>query len=204
MRWLLLHLRSRRVPGALITGTSVIALAWALTLTYSESSIINSRTASLTIMLAAVALGSTLSGADDALDRTGSINWPVRRAGHLLIGAAVIIALLSVTALTEPRFEPFSLMLRNTAGLLGLTALCAALFGAALSWLAPLIWSLIAVMPNMGPSSELNMQLAAWLIQPPGTTAATVCATVLAVTGLLAYTLRGCPLRPATETAPDQ
>ena len=48
------------------------------------------------------------------------------------------------------------------------------------------------------------MQVAGWLIQPAGTTAATACAAVLAVTGLLAYALRGCPVRPVSETAPDR
>ncbi|WP_326561555.1 hypothetical protein [Micromonospora sp. NBC_01796] len=204
MRWLKLHLRSRRVPLALTTATSTIALVWALSLAYTDSPTINARTASVTIVLAVIALGTTLSGADDALDRTASVNWPVRRAGHLLLGAAVITALLLLTTVTDASFEPLTLVLRNTAGLLGLTALGAALFGAALAWIAPLTWTLVAVMPFMGPSRELKMQLASWLIQPTGTTAATVCAIVLAVTGLLAYALRGCPLRPASETAPDQ
>ena len=83
-------------------------------------------------MLAVVAVGTTLSGADDALDHTVSVNWPLRRAGHLLLAAAAITALLSLSTLTDTRYEPFALMLRNTAGLLGLTALGAALLGAAL------------------------------------------------------------------------
>ena len=68
------------------------------------------------------------------------------------------------------RYEPVSLTLRNTVGLLGLTALGAALFGAALSWVAPLIWTLIAVLPFMEPSRDLRVQVASWLIQPAGTT----------------------------------
>jgi hypothetical protein len=47
------------------------------------------------------------------------------------------------------------------------------------------------------------MQVAGWLIQPAGTTAATACAILLAATGLLAYTLYGCPRRPAAQTAAD-
>jgi hypothetical protein len=47
------------------------------------------------------------------------------------------------------------------------------------------------------------LQLIGWLVQPAGTTVATICAVLLAVGGLTAYTLRGCPLRPAAETAPD-
>ena len=125
----------------------MIALAWALSLVYTDSTTINARTASLAIMLAVVAVGTTLSGADDALDHTMSVNWPLRRAGHLLLAAAAITALLSLSTLTDTRYEPLALVLRNTAGLLGLTALGAALLGAALSWIAPLIWTLIAVLP---------------------------------------------------------
>ncbi|GAB4105765.1 hypothetical protein GCM10028790_47840 [Micromonospora taraxaci] len=204
MRWLQLYLRSRRVPLALGVAIAVIVLAWVMSSTYTTSTTINARTASLTIMLAVVALGATLNGADDALDHTASVNWPLRRAGHLLIAAAVITALLSLSALTDVRYEPLALVLRNTAGLLGLTALGTAVFGAALSWIAPLTWTLIAVLPFLGPSADVRVQVASWLTQPAGTTAATVCATVLAVTGLLAYALRGGPLRPASETAPDR
>ncbi|MGW3858889.1 hypothetical protein [Micromonospora arida] len=204
MRWFRLHLRSRRVPLAVSSAAAIVTLAWVLSLVYTESTTINARTASLTIMLAVVAFGTTLSGADDALDHTASVNWPLRRAGHLLLAAAAITALLSLSTLTDARYEPFALVLRNTAGLLGLTALGAAVVGAALSWIAPLTWTLIAVLPFLGPSTDVRVQVASWLIQPAGTTVATVCATVLAVTGLLAYALRGGPLRPATETAPDR
>ncbi|WP_433266962.1 hypothetical protein ACQPWR_04840 [Micromonospora vinacea] len=204
MRWLQLHLRSRRVPLALATVTAVITLTWALVLAYTDSATINPRTASLAIMLAVVAVGTTLSGADGALDHTMAVNWPVRRAGHLLLATAAITALLSLSMITGTRYEPFALVLRNTVGLLGLTALGATLLGAALSWLAPLTWTLIAVLPMMGPSRDLKMQLAGWLIQPAGTTAATACAAILAATGLLAYAVRGCPVRPLSETAPDR
>ncbi|MFI7659618.1 hypothetical protein ACIBTW_12110 [Micromonospora parva] len=204
MRFLQLHLRARRVPLALATVTALIALAWALSLAYTDSATISARTASLAIMLAVVAVGSTLDGADGALDHTMAVNWPVWRAGHLLLAAAAITALLSVSLVTDTRYEPFAVVVRNTAGLLGLTALGATVLGAALSWIAPLTWTLIAVLPIMVPSPDLKMQVAGWLVQPAGTTAATACAVVLAVTGLLAYAVRGCPVRPLSETSPDR
>ena len=98
-----------------------------LSLVYTDSTTINARTASLTIMLAVVAFGATLSGADDALDHTASVNWPLRRAVHLFLAGAAITALLSLSTLTDARYEPLALVLRNTAGLLGLTALGTAL-----------------------------------------------------------------------------
>lgn len=203
MRWLKLYLRSRRAFPALTIATAAIALMWALWLVYSESTTIDPRMLSLTVMLAVAALLPTLSGADDALDHTASVNWPVRRAGHLLLATAVITALLLLTTVTGARFGPFPLVLRNTAGLVGLAALGAALLGAGRAWLAPLTWTLVTVMPFLEPSPKLAMQVAGWPIQPAGTTAATVCAGILAAAGLLAYTLHGCPRRPAAETAPD-
>ncbi|MDG4767173.1 hypothetical protein O7632_24185 [Solwaraspora sp. WMMD406] len=204
MRWVGLYLRSRRVPLAAVVAAGASALVWAAWPYFSDGQTINARVLSVTVLIAAVALGTTLSGADDALDHSASARWPVRRAVHLLLTAAAIVALLLVTTVTEARFEPLGVVVRNTVGLLGLTALGATLLGAALSWIAPLTWTLVAIMPWMGPSEQLRMQLGAWLVQPGDTTVATVCAAVLAVTGLAAYTVRGCPLRPATETAPNQ
>ncbi len=204
MRWLQLYLRSRRVPLALTIAAATIALVWVLWLTYTDTRTINIRLVSLTVMLAVTAFAATLSGADDALDHTASLNWPVRRAGHLLLTATAITALLFLTTITDARFEPFTIVLRNTVGMLGLTALGTALLGSARSWIAPLAWTLIAVLPLMGPSKQLRIQVASWPIQPADTTAATVCATILAVTGLLLYTTYGCPRRPAAQTAPDQ
>lgn len=203
MRGIQLYLRSRRIPLALATAAATILVVWTLWTTYSNALVINARLVSLTVMLAVTAFASTLSGADDALERTASVNWPVRRVGHLLLTGAAIAALLLLTTVTDARFAPLVLVLRNTAGLLGLTALGATLLGAGWSWIAPLTWTLVAVMPFMDVSDQVKTQLASWLIQPVGTTAATVCAGALAAAGLLAYTLRGCPLRPPAETLPD-
>lgn len=203
MRWLRLYLRARRFPLALLVAAGAIALVWALWLTYSDSRAVNVRLISLTVLLAVAAFGATLSGADDALDHTASISWPVRRAGHVLLVAGALAALFLLTAVTAARFEPFTIVLRDTAGLLGLAALGAALFGVSRSWIAPLAWTLIAILPMMEPSRDVRMQVAGWLIQPTGTTAATVCATVLATAGLLTYTVYGYPRQSVAQTTPD-
>ncbi|MEU8023502.1 MULTISPECIES: hypothetical protein [Micromonospora] len=204
MRWLRLYLRARRVPLALAGTVCAVGSLWASWPYFSAGQTVNARVVSVAALVAAVAVGTTLGGADDALDHTASVNWPARRAGHVLAAAAAIVALLLASTLTDVRFEPLGVVARNTAGLLGLTALGAALLGAALSWIAPLTWTLVAMLPWLGPSDQLRLQVGAWLVQPAGTTAATACATVLAVVGLVAYALRGCPRRPAAETAPDR
>jgi hypothetical protein len=204
MRFLWLYLRSRRVPLALALAAGATASVWGLWLAQSDSRTINVKLAAATLMLVVASFGATLSGADDALDHTAARSWRVLRAGHVMLSGGVIAGLMLLTATTDARFEPAAVVLRNTAGMLGLTAIFAALAGAAYSWIAPLAWTLVTLLPQVVPSQERGMQIAGWLIQPAGTTTATTCAAVLAATGLLAYTLRGCPRRPLAETAPDE
>lgn len=203
MSWLRLYLRSRRLPVALAVATAAACLVWASWLASAEPPTVDVRLVTLTVMLATAAFGATLSGADDALDHTASINWPLRRGAHLLLAGVVITGLLSLTVLTDSRFEPFAVVLRNTAGMLGLTALGAALFGTARSWIAPLVWTLISVLPVVQPSEDARMQVVGWLVQSADSALAAACAVVLAATGLLAYTVLGCPLVPGTQTASD-
>jgi hypothetical protein len=191
MRWLGLFARSRGVPVALSAAVGAVALVWAGWSWLSDARTVNARAVSLTVMLGVAAFARTLSGPDDSLDRTAALRWPVRRFLHLLGVGAVVVGLCLPTLVTDARFAPVGLVARNTAGLLGLTALGAAVFGAALSWVAPLTWTLVSVLPFLDASTHLGTQVAAWLIQPAGTGTATVCAVVLAVCGLVSYTWRG-------------
>ncbi|MER7276326.1 hypothetical protein ABT369_17925 [Dactylosporangium sp. NPDC000244] len=185
MRWLRLYLRARRVHQALAVAVSVAGLAALLPA--------NVRVAALTAMLAVAAFGPTLGAADEALERTGAVPWPPRRALHL--GAvALLVAGLLVALVVGPdsaRFEPLVVALRDVAGLLGLAALGAAVLGAAHAWVAPLLWTLVAVLPLLGPSADVRVQVAAWPVQPAATTSALVCALALAAAGLVAYSVRG-------------
>jgi hypothetical protein len=202
MRWLGLYARSRGVPAALAVAVGAVALVWAAWAGFSDARTVNERGVTLTVMFGVAAFARTLSGPDDALEHTAAIRWPLRRFLHLVLVGAVIVALLLPTLATDARFTPVALVLRNTAGLLGLTALGAALFGAALSWVAPVTWTVISVLPFLDGSTAVGLQILGWLIQPTGTTAATVCAVVLAAAGLVAYSWRGGPRVPKAETAP--
>jgi hypothetical protein len=202
MRWLVLYLRSRGVPVALAVAVGAVALVWAGWSALSESETVSERGVTLTVMFGVAAFTRTLSGADDALDHTAAVRWPVRRLVHVLAVGGAIVALLLPTLATDARFEPVGVVLRNTAGLLGLTALGAALFGTAVSWIAPMTWSIASVLPFLDASPKLGMQVAGWLVQPVGTEVATACAAVLAVAGLVAYSWRGGPRTPKAETAP--
>lgn len=202
MRWLALYARSRGVPVALAATVGAVGLAWGGWSWLSDARTANAQAVTLTVMLAVAAFARTLSGPDDGLEGTAAVRWPVRRLVHLVLIGAVIVGLLALTLLTGARFGPVDMVLRNTAGLLGLTALGAALFGVGVCWIAPMTWSIVAVLPLFDASGRLLPQVAAWLVQPAGTRVATVLAGTLAVAGLVAYAWRGGPRTPKTETAP--
>jgi hypothetical protein len=196
VRWLGLYLRSRRVPVAVTAAAVVAVLMWTLWSVNSDTRDVAPQTVVLTVLLMVVALTATFSGPDDALESTAAIAWLPRRLAHVLAGFALIALLLLVTLTTGARFGPAWMVLRDTAGLLGLTALGAAVFGTARSWFLPLGWTLAAVLfPQFEP---LAARVLTWQMQEPASTAAAVTAILLAVGGLGAYLVRGpLPMAPA-------
>ncbi len=204
MRWAHLHVRARRVPSALTVAAGAVAVVWALWRTFADSPAVNLHLVNLTVLLAVTAFAAGLSGADDVLDHTAAVRWPVRRAAHVVLVFGAVIAMLSLSRITDTHFGPISVVLRNTAGMVGLTALGAALLGTARCWIAPVAWTVLTLMPSVRPSEDVRMQVAGWLVQPPDTTAATACAVVLAATGLLGYAVHGCPRRAASQPVTDR
>ncbi|WP_328341966.1 hypothetical protein [Micromonospora sp. NBC_00421] len=188
MTWTLLYLRSRRVPLALATALGGAALVWALYLVYAEERDATPMVVVLTVLLMVSALAPTLAGPDGNLDRTASFRWSWRRAVHLLAGLVLVLVVLLATRHTGARFGPAALVARDAAGLLGLTALCATVLGAARSWFLPLGWTTIAaIYPQEGTWGAT----ATWQGQPPDSRAATVAAAVLALGGLITYAIAG-------------
>ncbi|MEU4560778.1 hypothetical protein AB0F72_20560 [Actinoplanes sp. NPDC023936] len=201
MRLLTLYLRSRRAPAALLGAAGGTALMWALWSILSDSRSAGPQMVVLTVLLLVVALTATLGGPDDALEATSAFSWVPRRAVHLLVAFLVVVALVLVTLLTGARFGPAGLVVRDAAGLLGLTALGAATAGVARSWFVPLGWTLTAA---LFPQAEtLAGRVLTWQAQEPGSTAAAVTAGALAVSGLIAYAMTG-PLRGAPAEATQQ
>lgn len=199
MRFLMLYLRSRRVPAALATAAAGTALVWTVVALFSETRDADLPMVVLLVLLLTAALASTLGSADDALERTGALRWRPLRTVHLLAALAVVLLLVLSTLVTAARFGPAPLVLRDAAGLIGLTALGAAVAGAARAWFLPLCWTLPAVMfPYGGP--RVAGQIATWQTQPPDSRTAAITATVLTVAGILAYAARGPALR---DTAPS-
>jgi hypothetical protein len=89
-------------------------------------------------------------------------------------------------------------VVRNTAGLLGLCALGAVVVGVHRAWIAPLAWTLTAIMLELSGNGG-TWHAITWLVQPAGSRTAIVVATVLAVGGGTAYALRGCPARTTSD-----
>ncbi|MGM1060352.1 hypothetical protein [Saccharothrix sp. Mg75] len=197
-RWLVLHARSREVPASL--AVAAVGAVGAVLLGGLDRP---GGSPQLTAFGAAVgvsALAAGFGGHDVDLDRTAAFRWPPRRAAHLLLGAAVVVGLLlavglavdllsAVGSVADPT-APDAVVLRDVAGFGGLAALGAVLFGARAAWVPPTAWAgATLVVP---PGERWAERVLTWHVQPAGTTAATLTAVVLGVTGLLAYSAVGC------------
>jgi hypothetical protein len=130
-----------------------------------------------------------LSGQDLALDRTAAIRWVPRRAAHLLLAGAVVGAvLLSVQAMGED-LAATAFVVRDSAGLMGLAAVGAAVCGGQYAWTLPFAW--LAFSFFAPPPTSAPMQVASWMLLPPGTAVGTWTALVLTVAGTAAYAVAG-------------
>ncbi|WFE95259.1 hypothetical protein [Micromonospora sp. WMMD987] len=196
MTWTLLYLRSRRVPLALAAVVGGLAALWTTYLIFAEDRDVTPMMVVMTVLLMVAALAPTLAGPDESLDRTASVRWPWRRAVHLLVGLLVVLVFLLATLHTGARFGPAALVVRDAAGLLGLTALCATVFGAARSWFLPLGWTIVAA---FYPQDGTWGAAATWQGQPTDSRVAAVAAAVLAGGGLVAYAMFGPARRAPSE-----
>ncbi|MCZ4511682.1 hypothetical protein O3Q52_26580, partial [Streptomyces sp. ActVer] len=137
----------------------------------------------------AMAFSIGLGGQDLALDRTAAIRWVPRRAAHVLLaGAVVAAALLTVQSMGAP-MATAAFVVRDSAGLMGLVAFGAALSGGQYAWTLPFAWlsfSFFAPPPTSAP-----MEVATWMLLPPGTATGTWTALVLTVVGTAAYAVAG-------------
>ncbi|HEX4223489.1 MAG TPA: hypothetical protein VHZ97_14065 [Pseudonocardiaceae bacterium] len=183
-RLLTLYLRSRHVPIALPAAIVVVAaLSWLGD---------NPRNPMETVIFAVLALalglsvlGNGFSGADPALERTGSIRWPLWRAVHAL---AMGLLLFGTVALVS--HAPVGMVARDAVGLVGLAGLAAALFGGQLAWTLPILWAgAAAVVPPV--TTPAVLALLTWPTQAPDSASALVVALVLGLGGVFCYAQQG-------------
>ncbi|TVT40790.1 hypothetical protein FNH05_23370 [Amycolatopsis rhizosphaerae] len=183
-RLLGLYLRSRRVPVALpaaVIATAVVSVPGAAgddpqrTLVFTV----------FALALGVSVLGNGLGGAHETLERTAAVPWARWRSGHLVAIAVTVCAVASLTS-----GAPAGTVIRDAAGLAGLTALASAAFGHQLAWTLPLAWAgTAAVVPPV--AQPVLLHVLTWPLQPPDAPAATVVAAALAATGLVTYAVRG-------------
>jgi hypothetical protein len=184
MRGLVLYARSRQVPAALVALVVATVAIWSAT--YQLWSLLP---ASLAITSAAALASIGLAGQDADLDQSAAIRWPLRRFGHLfLIGVAVAGAVLMIQTAGQDRVAT-DLVLRNTAGMVGLAAIATTLFGSRFGWTLPLAW--LGIAPLVPSRPDTTSAVAAWMLRPADTTAATVTAGILCIAGVASYALVG-------------
>ncbi|MGW2047717.1 hypothetical protein ACWCPF_21415 [Streptomyces sp. NPDC001858] len=203
MRWLALYARSRQVPASLAAVVIGAVAVWALARDGGQGPD-DPRPFVLVLAAGAMAASIGLSGQDLTLDRTAAIRWAPRRAAHVLLaGAVVAAALLTVQSMGGGGvgvgvgvggrgggdMAAVAFVVRDSAGLMGLAALGAALSGGQYAWTLPFAWlsfSFFAPPPTSVPTRVAN-----WMLLPAGTPAGAWTALVLTVVGTAAYAVAG-------------
>lgn len=188
MRWLTLYARSRQVPASLAAVVVSAVAVWVLARDGAGGPG-DPRSAVLVIAAGAMAGSIGLGGQDLALDRTAAIRWVPRRAAHVLLFGAVVGSVLLTVQLMGEDMATTAFIVRDGAGLMGLVALGAALSGGQYAWTLPFAW--LAFSFFAPPPTSVPMQVATWMLLPPGSAAGTWTALVLTVVGTTAYAVAG-------------
>lgn len=187
MRWLTLYARSRQVPASLAAVVIGTVAVWAPA---GDGGSGDPRLPVLVLTAGVMAASVGLSGQDVALDRTAAIRWVPRRAAHVLLaGAVVAVVLLMVRTPGGDMTAAAAFVVRDSAGLMGLAALGAALAGGGYAWTLPFAWLSFAFVAP--PPTSTPMRVATWILLPPGTAAGTWTALALTVAGTTAYAVAG-------------
>jgi hypothetical protein len=184
MRPLTLYARSRGVPAALAILPVVVLVAWsALHSPWTPLS------ASLTSLAAVLMITVGLAGQDPELDGSTAVPWPVWRFGHLLLAAVLAaISVLLVQELGDEQFDA-AFLVRQSAGMVGLAGLAAAVAGARFAPAAPVLWWAVSVM--IPPTRSVPGRITTWPLGPSDDPVATWTAAALFVSGVVAYSARG-------------
>jgi hypothetical protein len=186
MRWTVLYARSRQVPVAAAGLVAVVCGVWLL---YRTTWSLLPASLAITGAVAVAAIG--LSGQDVDLDRTAAIRWPVRRLAHLLLIGAVTGALVLAAQELGGSAVDTWLVVRNTAGVLGLAGLAATVAGGHFGWTLPLFWFVVGMFAPTTAEPPVSTQIVAWMLQPGDSVPANWTAMVAAGVGLVAYTWNG-------------
>ncbi|MFE6986113.1 hypothetical protein [Streptomyces griseus] len=180
---LLLYARSRRAPAA--TG-ALLASAALLGAAAAGDGAADPRLTVLAVAAAVAGAAPGLGGQDAALDRTAAIRWAPLRAAHVLLIAATVTLVLLAAQLAGREPVTAAFLLRDAAGLTGLAALGAVLFGASYAWTPVVGWPAVTLFAPPDPGG-----VAGWLQAPAGSGPAAWTAAALLAGGVTAYATTG-------------
>ncbi|WP_269856104.1 hypothetical protein [Streptomyces sp. RPT161] len=185
MRWLILYACSRQVPSSAAAVALVELAVWALDGPGSVD--VGIAVLVLTANVAAASVG--LGGQDAALDRTAAIRWMPRRAAHVLLAGAVAGAALLAVQAAAAKLAPAVLVVRDSAGLVGLAALGAVLRGARFAWTLPIGWLAFSLLVPVPPG--IAGEVGGWVIISPAPMVSTATGWALLATGTVLYATAG-------------
>lgn len=184
----MLYARSRQVPASLAAVVISAVAAWVIA-GNGDGGPVDPRLPVLVLTAGAMAASVGLSGQDLALDRAAAIRWGPRRAAHVLLAGAIVGAALPAVRMMGEDLATTAFVVRDSAGLMGLAALGAALSDGRYAWTPPFAWLSFSFLAP--PPTSVPTQVAAWMLLPPGTAAGTWTALILTVVGTAAYAFAG-------------
>ena len=207
-RLLWLHMRSRRVPSALIALLACGAVLWAA-LAYHWWYGSGPAAEELPTLLegcAAAIVGVSTHGPFGEPERATGRWLPVLRPVLILAlcGAAIGFFAAGAAIAYDPKagvglYDGMLPVARNFLGFTGIALLLSLATGGLLSWIGPLAYTAICQFAAIANYSEPLT----WASRPPADRGGGIAARVAFAVGLLAYTIRGPRTRPSGDLPPS-
>jgi hypothetical protein len=204
LRLLWLHLRSRRVPSALVALLACGVALWAA-LEYHWWYGAGNRPEEIPNLLeacAAAIIGVTTHSPFGEPERATGRWLPFLRPAVVLAlcGAAIGFLALGAAVAYDPKagvglINGMLPVARNLLGFTGVALLFSLAIGGLLSWIGPLAYVLICQCAAIANYSEPLT----WASRPPADRGGWIAAMVVFAVGLAAFTIRGPRLRPSGE-----
>jgi hypothetical protein len=188
-----LHLRSRRVPTAVlaIAVCGVVlraALHWNWTFTSGQ---LAQQVPMLIEAGAAAAVVVTTHSPFGEPERTASRWLPYLRLGTALLVTGLAIGILQLTVMGASLNGGILVLARNVIGFTGIGLAASLVTGGLLAWIAPMAYAAFAQYALI----EFWVSPWMWPVRPPTDRGAWLCASVIFAVGLAAFTMKGARTR---------
>lgn len=187
--------QARRIPLTAV-GIAVLAVAvwwvglWLASRPYFSGPLARPPVAVGGPLIATVLVSRTLIGGDVGLERSCPRFTPRFRALHALLSWSVPSAALAVTLLADPGVFGAAAVVRNTAGLVGLTLLTASMAPVHVAWVPATVVAFTSYLAS-GHAEGVGAAWWGWLLRPGVLDASWVVALGLLITGFITYQRRG-------------